>query len=83
MDLFAATTGEGWTNRTGWGSSRPVSEWYGVQWALGLSTRLAHRDASVLGTIVDLWRRGGRVIRLQIGMGVLLADPAGVRTLKA
>src|SRR5205823_7059025 len=48
----------------------------GIQWALGLSTRLAHRDASVLGTIVDLWRRGGRVIRLQIGMSVLLADPA-------
>ncbi|CAN0007293.1 unnamed protein product, partial [Hapterophycus canaliculatus] len=28
--LFDATSGGSWTNSTGWGTSRPLGEWYGV-----------------------------------------------------
>ena len=31
MGFFAATDGAQWTNRVGWGTSRPVCEWYGVR----------------------------------------------------
>jgi hypothetical protein len=30
MELYASTGGDGWSNRAGWGSSKPVCEWYGV-----------------------------------------------------
>jgi hypothetical protein len=30
LELFAATGGERWTKRDGWGSPAPVCDWYGV-----------------------------------------------------
>ena len=30
MEFFAATGGEGWTNKDGWGTARPVCDWHGV-----------------------------------------------------
>jgi hypothetical protein len=30
LGLFSATDGERWTKHTGWGTSQPVCEWYGV-----------------------------------------------------
>jgi hypothetical protein len=30
MELFAATGGERWTKRDGWGTSAPVCKWHGV-----------------------------------------------------
>ena len=31
LELFSATRGEGWNDRSGWRSSAPVCDWYGVQ----------------------------------------------------
>ena len=31
MDLFEKTNGQEWTNREGWGTSRPVYDWHGVK----------------------------------------------------
>jgi hypothetical protein len=30
MELFAATSGDGWTNRDGWGTEKSPCDWYGV-----------------------------------------------------
>ena len=30
MELFEATSGGSWSNSSGWGTSRPLGEWYGV-----------------------------------------------------
>ncbi len=34
MDLYYSTGGENWTHNEGWGSDRPVDEWYGISLAL-------------------------------------------------
>lgn len=54
----------------------PDAEWAAVHWAVGLATRLAHGDASVVDDLRLLWDRSGPTARLQLGVGVLLADPA-------
>lgn len=30
MQLFRATSGSSWENSAGWGTARPLGEWYGV-----------------------------------------------------
>jgi hypothetical protein len=54
----------------------PADDSDAVNWAIGLSTRLAHGDRTAIPTLVDLWSRGGDTTRLLIGLAVLLADPA-------
>lgn len=31
MEIFNALGGENWTNKTNWGTDKPLSEWYGIR----------------------------------------------------
>lgn len=51
--IFEATGGAGWTNRTNWGSDKPLGEWYGVETddeGHVVSLRLPHNNLT--GTLV-------------------------------
>ncbi|CAN0075528.1 unnamed protein product, partial [Ascophyllum nodosum] len=51
MSLYRATGGEQWRNRTGWGTSAPLDEWYGVSVdERGRVTELELCQNSLLGT---------------------------------
>lgn len=51
--------------------------WPAAVYGVGLAQRLAQGDATAVPRLLELWDRDPRpVIRLQLGEGVLLADPA-------
>src|SRR5262245_22164733 len=75
VDVGLALTGDSAAADRVLASITPVEEVNGVNWAIGLSTRLAHGDRSAAAPLKAIWERGGDVTHLQLGMGVLLADP--------
>ena len=50
--LYRSTGGPGWTNRDGWLSDQPLSEWHGVKTdASGRVTSLSLRDNNLIGAL--------------------------------
>jgi len=67
MEFFAATGGERWTKRDGWGTSAPVCDWYGVfcdfvdgnperPFVASLSLPLNNLEGRVPASLADLTR---------------------------
>ena len=52
MAFYKATGGDNWTNKTNWGTDKPLSEWYGVKTTTFGSVRILNLDGNNLtGTL--------------------------------
>ena len=51
VDLYNATDGDNWTNKTNWLSDNDISSWHGVSVSNGWVTALDLRDNNLTGTI--------------------------------
>lgn len=51
MELYNATAGASWTNNTNWGSSQPLSEWYGVTLSGDNLSELDLRNNNLTGSL--------------------------------
>ena len=53
--LYRATNGESWIRKTGWCTSAPLSEWYGIKVSEGRVVELYLRENNLRGaTVVEL-----------------------------
>jgi hypothetical protein len=75
FDIGLAMTGDAEAAKRARAAILPKDDAVGVNWAVGLCTQLIHGERDAAKDLATLWDVAGDPTRLQIGVGVLLADP--------
>lgn len=83
MAFYNATGGENWTNKTNWGSDKPISEWYGIVSNFGEPTEIVLYQNNLVGYIPQEIGNLNKLTRLMLH-GNKLSDtiPSSIGNLK-